>query len=46
MMRAMLRALGCIVADLGILPDAAEPLLAVLVGAAAAHDLIITSGGA
>lgn len=46
LLRAMLTSLGCSVADLGIVPDVPEALLAVLVEAAAAHDLIITSGGA
>jgi molybdopterin molybdotransferase len=46
MLRALLHGLGCSVADLGILPDDPEPLLATLIAAAAAHDLIITSGGA
>src|SRR5262249_58659985 len=42
---ALLRQLGCTVSDLGILLDRAEPLTAALARAAAAHDLIITSGG-
>jgi molybdopterin molybdotransferase len=46
MLRAMLQALGCSLAGLGILPDAPEPPLAVLIEVEAVHDLIITSGGA
>lgn len=46
MLRAALAQSGCELADLGILPDDPQALLPVLIEAAAAHDLIITSGGA
>jgi molybdopterin molybdotransferase len=42
---ALLRGLGCAVTDLGILPDNFEAIRAALAGAAAGHDLLITSGG-
>ncbi|GAB3127401.1 molybdopterin molybdotransferase MoeA [Novispirillum itersonii] len=42
---AMLRALGCDLTDLGILPDKAPAIRAALDGAAEDHDLVITSGG-
>jgi len=42
---AALRAMGCAVADLGILPDRLDVLTEALGGAAAAADLIVTSGG-
>jgi molybdopterin molybdotransferase len=45
MLVALLRALGCIVRDLGICPDRAEGLADTLAAAAAEHDLIVTSGG-
>jgi len=37
--------LGCPVSDLGILPDNAEAIRHALSGAAASHDLLLTSGG-
>ncbi len=37
--------LGCTVSDLGILPDDADAIRRALAGAAAAHDLLLTSGG-
>lgn len=47
--RAMLRSLAdtlpCQITDLGILPDDAQRIAAVIAGAAAHHDLILTSGG-
>jgi len=45
MLMAMLQRLGCEVSDLGILRDEREPLANALKQAAAAHDLILTSGG-
>ncbi len=45
MLIAMLRRLGCEVSDLGILQDERASLAAALNDAAAAHDLILTSGG-
>jgi molybdopterin molybdotransferase len=44
-LRALLVRLGCEVTDLGIVPDQREATLAALRDAAAAHDLILTSGG-
>jgi len=43
--RALLRGLGCAVADLGILPDRRAAVRAALDEAGARHDLIVTSGG-
>lgn len=45
MLAAMLRRLGCVVTDLGILPDDADAIAAILVKGATKHDLILTSGG-
>jgi molybdopterin molybdotransferase len=45
MLAALLRRLGAEPVDLGILRDAPGPLRARLAAAAAAHDLILTSGG-
>jgi molybdopterin molybdotransferase len=45
MLLAMLRRLGCEVTDLGILPDDADQIAAILKREAAAHDLMLTSGG-
>ena len=42
---ALLQAQGCIVDDLGILPDDEAQIGAALATAAASHDLIFTSGG-
>ncbi len=42
---AALQGLGCAVTDLGILPDRFEAIRDGLARAAAAHDLILTSGG-
>ena len=42
---AMLRSLGCVVEDLGILPDEEPVISAALAAAATNHDLIFTSGG-
>lgn len=42
---ALLERLGCVVTDLGILPDRGEAVRAALAAAAEGHDLILTSGG-
>ncbi|MGB0750235.1 MAG: gephyrin-like molybdotransferase Glp, partial [Magnetospiraceae bacterium] len=42
---AVLRGMGCVVTDLGILPDSLEIIAKALGNAALEHDLIITSGG-
>lgn len=44
-LQALLNGLGCIVSDLGILPDRAEVVQRALIAAASDHDLILTSGG-
>jgi molybdopterin molybdotransferase len=45
MLRGLLRAAGCEVTDLGIVPDRLDATRAALREAAAANDLIVTSGG-
>jgi molybdopterin molybdotransferase len=45
MLAAMLRRIGCEVTDLGILPDDAPRIAAILESAAGQADLILTSGG-
>jgi molybdopterin molybdotransferase len=45
MLIAMLRRLGCIVSDLGILRDQRAPLADALRKVAGAHDLVLTTGG-
>lgn len=42
---SLLERLGCTVSDMGIVPDDLEATRAMLREAAAAHDLILTSGG-
>jgi molybdopterin molybdotransferase len=42
---SLLRALGCELTDLGIVPDSLEATRAALRGAAARCDLVVTSGG-
>lgn len=42
---ALLEGLGCVVTDLGILPDDRDLIRASLEDAATGHDLLITSGG-
>ncbi|MCB6184584.1 molybdopterin molybdotransferase MoeA [Leeia sp. TBRC 13508] len=42
---ALLRRLGCVVTDLGNVPDNLEATKAALADAAAEHDVVITSGG-
>jgi molybdopterin molybdotransferase len=44
-LRALLEAAGCVVADLGIVPDRLDATRAALREAAAASDLIVTCGG-
>jgi len=44
-LKALLRALGCTVTDLGILADDRETIRSALVDAAADHDALITTGG-
>jgi molybdopterin molybdotransferase len=44
-LRALLTRLGCEVTDMGIVPDRRDATLDALRSAAAAHDLILTSGG-
>ena len=44
-LRALLERLGCVVSDLGLVPDQLEQTRSTLRTAAAEHDLIITSGG-
>ncbi len=44
-LRALLQRLGCEVTDLGIVPDRLEATVDMLRQAAAAHDLVLTSGG-
>ncbi|WP_225768390.1 gephyrin-like molybdotransferase Glp [Inquilinus sp. Marseille-Q2685] len=45
LLAALLRRLGCDVADRGIVPDRAEAVRSALVAAAAEADAIVTSGG-
>jgi molybdopterin molybdotransferase len=45
LLAGMLERLGARVTDLGILTDDADALARALAGAAAAHDLVLTSGG-
>ena len=42
---AMLRRSGCVVTDLGILPDYRDTIQAGLSAASQAHDLVVTTGG-
>ncbi|MBH1957814.1 MAG: molybdopterin molybdotransferase MoeA [Burkholderiales bacterium] len=44
-LKALLQRLGCIVTDLGIVPDRLDATIAALKGASEQHDLILTSGG-
>jgi molybdopterin molybdotransferase len=44
-LRALLEGLGCRVTDLGIVPDRLDAVRAALEKAAAAHDVVVTSGG-
>jgi len=44
-LKAMLTRLGCVVSDLGIVPDQREATVQALRAAAQQHDLILTSGG-
>ncbi len=42
---ALLRRMGCVVSDLGIVPDQRAATVDALRGAAQSHDVILTSGG-
>ena len=44
-LRALLQRLGCVVTDVGIVPDNLEATKTALRSAAEGHDLILTSGG-
>ncbi len=44
-LRALLQRFGCVVTDLGIVPDRLNATVKVMAGAAENHDLILTSGG-
>lgn len=44
-LRALLQRLGCVVTDLGAVPDRLDATAAALGGAAEAHDLVLSSGG-
>jgi len=44
-LRALLRRLGCVVTDMGIVPDKLDATIAALKRASSAHDLVLTSGG-
>ncbi len=44
-LRTLLQRLGCVVTDLGIVPDQRQATIDALAAASAAHDLILTSGG-
>ena len=44
-LRALLLRLGCVVSDLGIVPDQLDATVQALHAAAQKHDLILTSGG-
>ncbi|WP_295851751.1 gephyrin-like molybdotransferase Glp [uncultured Xylophilus sp.] len=45
LLRALLQRAGCAVTDLGIVPDRFDATVEALRGAAASHDLVLTSGG-
>jgi len=45
LLHGLLRELGCLVTDLGILPDRLDAVRAGLAAAAADHDILLTSGG-
>mgnify|MGYP000302954502 CR=1 FL=1 len=44
-LRALLHRLGCVVTDMGIVPDKLDATIAALKTASIAHDLVLTSGG-
>ena len=44
-LRALLQRLGCVVTDLGIVPDRLDATIAALEAASQQHDLVLTSGG-
>lgn len=44
-LRALLKRLGCVVSDMGIVPDRLDATMNALQSASQQHDLILTSGG-
>jgi molybdopterin molybdotransferase len=44
-LRALLQRLGCVVTDMGIVPDKLNATIAALQTASTSHDLVLTSGG-
>ena len=44
-LRALLQRLGCVVTDMGIVPDKLDATIAALDAASVGHDLVLTSGG-
>ena len=44
-LRTLLRRMGCVVSDLGIVPDQRDATVQALLEAAQSHDVILTSGG-
>ncbi|MEO5659065.1 MAG: molybdopterin molybdotransferase MoeA, partial [Polaromonas sp.] len=44
-LKSLLQRLGCVVTDLGIVPDRLDATIAALKGASQQHDLVLTSGG-
>ena len=44
-LRTLLQRLGCVVTDMGIVPDKLDATIDALKTASAAHDLVLTSGG-
>lgn len=44
-LKALLKRFGCVVTDLGIVPDQRDATVAALADAARTHDVILTSGG-
>ena len=44
-LRALLQRLGCVVTDMGIVPDKLDATIAALAASSSGHDLVLTSGG-
>ena len=44
-LRALLQRLGCVVTDMGIVPDKLDATKSALLTASSSHDLVLTSGG-
>jgi len=44
-LRTLLQRLGCVVTDMGIVPDQLDATIAALKAASADHDVVLTSGG-